>query len=70
METCWKSRTGCGEASWHAGVLGMLWAPEQEELKLGFGDLGQMQMHGEGGRIQMGDFLHKTVSELEFLWLS
>lgn len=48
----------------------MLRAPEQEELKLDFRDQGQMQMHGEGRGIQMGDFLHKTVSELEFLWLS
>ena len=57
METCWKSRTGCSEASWHAGVLGMLQAPEQEELKLGFGDLGQMWTHEEGRGIQMRDFV-------------
>lgn len=47
----------------------MLRAPEQGELKLGFGDLGQRQMHGEGRGMQMGDFLDKTASELEFLWL-
>lgn len=59
MEASQKSKTGCSRASRYAGALGVLRGPEQEELKLGFEDLGQMQIHGEE---RWGIFIDKAVS--------